>query len=279
MNRPRTWCALLACTAMAASGALHAQARPSVPKTPRIEPRVEKKPVIRPCGTGPECPADARSRAAAMAWANGLDEHGAPLDAGARTRKRAEMESWLRRLAGTFRIEGTYRNHGGKSPVLGTVKCLGVGDGPGVTCVISATWKAPKESVKDPEFDKALYDAMQSLVVFLGIDPDASRIRATLMDYRASRAHGFLIDDGVALSNAIPTSMSLVRHSWSSSFIAIQPGGNLDMKLLVYPTSTQYELAGIRALALGSVPNPWIEFDMQLHREPLVDSDRAGTSP
>lgn len=201
-------------------------------------------------------------------WAKGEDEHGAPLDAGARGRKRAEADSWLRRLAGTFLIEGTYRNRGGKSPVRGTARCIGIGDGPGMSCEIAATWKAPKESVKDPALDQALYDAMQPLVIHFGIDPDTSQVRATLLDYRASKTHGALIGDKLVFDGKAVSDEMLVRYSWLSSVVAIRPDDNVEMKLVVHPTSTQYTVAGLRLLAQGAVQNPGIDFDMQLHRQP-----------
>jgi hypothetical protein len=204
----------------------------------------------------------------ALAWAKGLDEHGDPLDPGARAQKLTEMEDWLRRLAGTFRLEGTYRNHGGSSPVLGTAKCLGLGHGPGLSCLITATWKAPREGYKDPAFDNGLYAAMQPLVLVFGIDPDASQIRATLMEQRALKMRGFLMEDEVALSGELMTMDPLVPFTWDSSLIAIKPAGDVDIKFAVQPTDTRYMLEGLR-LGFGQpVPKQlWIEFDLQLLRE------------
>lgn len=276
MSLSRAWCVLMTCAVMAASSALHAQARAPASKAPRIEPRIEKKKEAIPCGVpGESCLASVRSRAVALSWAKGLDEHGTPLDAGARTRKLAEMDSWLRRLAGTFRIEGTYRNLGGRSQVSGSTTCSFIGAGPGLSCAITAAWKAPKESAKDPEFDKALHDAMQSLVILFGIDPDASQIRATMMDYRALQIRGFLMDDEVALSGeSMETSASipLLPYSWASSLIAVRSNGDVGMKFAVFPTSTRYLMAGMGISRGDYLPNSWIELDMRLHRVPMADT-------
>ncbi len=88
------------------------------------------------------------------------------------------MELWLRRLAGKFRIDGTYENSGGTSKVGGIAECVSIGTGAGVHCVISAKWIAPEESHKNPGSDDVLYKAMKRLVIVYGIDPDALAIRA-----------------------------------------------------------------------------------------------------
>jgi hypothetical protein len=269
MNPLRVWCFLLGGAAVLASGPLHAQARAPVSKAPRIE-----KKEINPCAIRSACPVSPRSRAIALAWESGLDEHGVPLDASARSRKLAESEIWLRRLAGTFRIEGTYTNYGGASPVRGTAKCDGVGEGPGVSCVITATWKPAKESVKDPQFDKDLLEAMQALFLRFGMDPSTSQVRVTLMDFRAVKMRGVLIDDAVAFSGRSGSGGvgAILRYTMASSVVAIEPGGDVAMRLRVQPTSTPYIVGGLRN-SMGRIePTLWHEFDLQLHREPTVNA-------
>lgn len=269
MKPLRAGTVLLTCAAMAMSSALHAQARAPVKKAPPIE-----KQQIKPCTVSTvSCLVGARERAVALTWAKGLDEQGMPLDASARARKSDEMKSWLRRLAGRYRIEGTYTNLGGSSQVLGSAQCLAVGEGPGVSCAITAAWKAPTASVNLPQMDKALYDAMQPLVIHYGIDPDTSRIRATVMDHSATKMQGFLIDDGVAMRwGSLGGSANIVQYSWGSTLVTIKPDGDVNMKFGVAPSSTPYHVAALKRQISRPSTNLEIEFDMQLHREPQVDT-------
>lgn len=205
------------------------------------------------------CVQQARSRIVSLAWMQGLDAHGETLEAGAPARKLAEMEIWLRRLTGKFRIEGKYWNSGGSSSVSGTADCFGIGSGPGASCVISTEWEAPNESSRDPRLDMALHNAMRGLVLLFGIDPGGSQVRATLVDFRAIRTSGFL-DDGVVMLGSNPKlenmfiGKSLVTYTWVSTLVATKPGGDLTMKFLV------------RAADFRTTPYP-ILFDLQLHRE------------
>jgi hypothetical protein len=178
------------------------------------------------------------------------------------------MELWLRRLVGTFRIEGEYTNTGGSNPVRGTANCFGVGNGPGVSCVISAKWQAPKETLKDKSFDNAMYSAVQPLVLLFGMDPGASQVRVTLVDFRAIRMQGFLVDDAVIFdwegSSDIATlypslfGNSLVTYNWVISRVAWRPGGDGVVQLVARDANP---------MARGPV-----EFDLQLRRERSADA-------
>lgn len=263
MKHLRPWYLPLGCVAVLANGA---QPRAPVQKAPHLEPRSLTE-GQDPCDWMP-CFASARSRAVALSWANGTDERGAPLDAIARMRKRTEAENWLRRLEGTFIVYGTYRNRGGKSPVNGTAKCLGIGGGPGFSCTINANWKPAKESYRDPAFDKSLRDAMQSFEFVFGIDPDTSEIRATLIDQRALQVRGLLVDDEVTFSGEQMSLDTIVRYTWDSSFVAIRPGGEVNMKFAVRPTDVGYTTQGLHRSALQPGPNAWMELDLLLRHDP-----------
>lgn len=263
MSHLPMWCLLFTCVATAASGA---QPRAPVQKARPIESRPLTSTPEDACGFF-ACFADARTRSITLAWANGLDEHGAPLDSDARAAKLAEAESLLRRLPGTFRIEGIYRNRGGTSQVGGTARCVGIPNGPGLSCALSAAWKAPKESRRDPVLDKALHEAMQSLVLVLGVDPGTSEVRGTLMEVRGVKVRGLVIDDAVVFSGEMATLDSFVPYTWMSSFLAIRPGGDVEVKFEVHPTEIGYMLAGVQARAHQSRRTTWIGFELQLHRE------------
>lgn len=193
-----------------------------------------------------------------------------------RARKLTEMQVWLRRLGGIYRIEGTYSNTGGSSPIQGAAKCLGVGDGPAAPCVITATWKAPKEAYKDVELDRALYRALQGLVIMLGVDADASRIRTALIDHRAVRMSSFLVD-GVAVFDGETTQLvfpptrdwpstrnPLVPYFWSNLLVAANPGGEVVIKMQV---SFADGINWLGATIMSQRHKNVIEFDLHLHRE------------
>lgn len=291
MSLLRASCVLLSWFALCTSRTLHAQAHSPMPEAPGVQYAPQDWQVMKdmdgsnPCMRrdrfvipasgvnlkwGPAalaiCVGRLRSRVIAQAWATGFDEHGVQLSAAARAKKLAEMELWLRRLPGKFRIDGTYTNSGGSSPASGTANCFGVGDGPGVSCVVAATWKAPKQSLgKNPGFDKALDSAFQPVVLLFGIDPDTLEIRVTLYDFRAVPLRGFLVNGAVILEDRSPPQRLLVAaqlfvgegissatYSWLGTRVAVTSGGGLDMKFL-----------------LGAA-----ELDLQLHREPQVDTAR-----
>jgi hypothetical protein len=96
-------------------------------------------------------------------------------------RKTADMTTWLPRLVGRFRIEGTledpasycYRTLRGQvcitgrpQAVPGMADCIAVGSGPGVNCVLSARWYPPD-----------VVRTMAPGVIQYGLDPNASLIR------------------------------------------------------------------------------------------------------
>jgi hypothetical protein len=224
------------------------------------------------------CVGRIKSSAFASAWASGLDVHGVKLEPDAGARKLAEMELWLRRLTGKFRIVGEYTNDGGNSQILGTANCFAVGSGPGVSCAISAKWKAPKEACKDPQLDTVLNIAVQPLVLLFGIDPVASQLRVTLVDFRAVTMQGFLVDDAVILdmrSRGRLLFNPLVTYHWLDSRVAMKPGGDVDLQLRVMGSD-------IRTTQCPLVPRPpviYVEFDLKLQRETLVDAGVPRISP
>jgi hypothetical protein len=131
----------------------------------------------------------------------------------------AEMNAFLRRLTGRFRIEGTIER---KVPltitireprrttfsiqfvpqiakVAGVVDCTAVGDGAGVNCLISASWPAfdrigeppPFCGVTsrsrlceflDPDYTPAeMLDTMRPAVLMLGLDTDPPQLRGMMV--------------------------------------------------------------------------------------------------
>jgi hypothetical protein len=273
MNYARAWILLLGCTAMLASGALRAQASLPAPRMQIARNMQDATPCPRDDGGTAWhtiCAWQVRSTAVSLAWENGLDLNGVKLDAAARARKVKEMEAWLKRLVGQYRVEGTYLNTGGIGKVTGTATCRHVAGGPGVQCEITAAVKHPSESAKNPQFDAAITDGMRPLIILLGIDSETQQIKAGLMDSRAMETNGRLIDDAVLLTvqGGRPFAVTftpdsrLVWYAWYQSLISLQPGGGLDMKFTILGGAIRLSVAPTR---------PWTEFDLQLHPEAPID--------
>jgi hypothetical protein len=222
------------------------------------------------------CVGRVKSRFVSAAWENGLDERGAPLKPDAGARKLAEMELWLRSLVGKYRIEGEYAVLDGGSQISGTAECFGIGGGAGVSCTISAKWPVAREQRKDKNLDESLGYAMQTMVLLFGIDKVAPRIRVTLMDFRAIRMDGFLVDDAVIfdvksspelplltiLGGGVIGARPIVAYTWYSTRVALKTTGDVAVQFIVMP-------ADIRATR----PK---EFDLKLRREPAVRGATMG---
>lgn len=273
MNYRRAWAVLLTCTAVLASSALRAQTSLPAPRMSIAQNKQDATPCPRDDGGTAWhtiCAWEVRATAVSLAWEKGLDLSGVKLDAAARARKITEMEAWLDRLVGQYRVEGTYLNTGGIGPVAGTANCRHV-VGPGVQCEITATVKHPAEPSKNPPFDQAITDGMRPLIILFGIDPDTQQIKAGLVDSRAMEVTGRLIDDAVLLTvqGGRPFAVTftpdsrLVWYAWYQSLITLQPGGGLDMKFTILGGAIRLSVAPTR---------PWTEFDLQLHRETQVDT-------
>jgi len=67
-------------------------------------------------------------------------EQEANMDEATRALRLQELEAWLRRLPGRYRIKGQVQMFGKSGSVDGIADCSGIGDGPGVDCIINASW-------------------------------------------------------------------------------------------------------------------------------------------
>lgn len=150
------------------------------------------------------CMESVRSDAVALAWSQGRDEHGRLLTTDVRASRLADMEGWLRRLVGKYRIEGHRWNKGANSQVVGTADCFRIGSGPGVSCVISADWKKDRKNGKSENPGKAPIAAIRPQVLLFGLDPGAMEIRVTHVDAVAVELHGSLQDGAVILTETSP---------------------------------------------------------------------------
>lgn len=180
---------LLACVGLLVSDMVHAQARgPS-----RLAPRQVERSAPRPAE-----------------------------EAAARKSKLAEMEAWLGRMVGEYRLEGTVSAHVGstshginlgqarcgtgqcflESRPQGVGVCSSIGSGPGVLCRIDMPWPRffwEQVMTMGPGSGELPFSGpnLQGAMTLYGIDPDNLGIRFLMVDGKSTaiEALGFLEGD------------------------------------------------------------------------------------
>jgi hypothetical protein len=115
------------------------------------------------------------------------------LDPAARARKLAELDGWLRRLVGHYRVNGNvdqalnYNQLRKSSKIRGMADCNAIGAGPGVRCMIDATWQ-PIRLISDPgyggnsDFTYANIFTLHPVIFLFGLDSVAPEIRVLEVD-------------------------------------------------------------------------------------------------
>lgn len=169
MSLVHTHVALLACAAMATSGVLHAQARATAPRELRSNQKLDKQPAV--------------------------------LDEVSRARKIAEMEAWLLRLVGQFRVDGKHDAAVVGRAVHGHANCIAIGDGPGVRCAIgypnSVSVPIPALPISA---DVNSSDEIVLPLMFFGINPGTLEIELVWIRDQVEVRSGSLVGDTVSFS-------------------------------------------------------------------------------
>lgn len=120
-----------------------------------------------------------------------------------REKKRSELEAWLRRLTGSFRVTGAITNTAynrceGRLPgtcfsppvpppvgIKGVADCASVGTGPGVHCLFKVTWDVPR-----PPFVQLIWDPwLDPGTMLIGLDAADLTIRYLQVDYWGIAEH------------------------------------------------------------------------------------------
>jgi len=94
-----------------------------------------------------------------------------------------DMDVWLRRLEGRFRIEGVSYVDGQEQDskvARGMEDCIGIGPGAGMQCVINVLWD--EEWGADGQVAEAGVSSLAPAMIEYGLDPVASRIRSLQVD-------------------------------------------------------------------------------------------------
>lgn len=203
--------------------------------------------------------ADAQSHAAPPAAREKPDpEVEAARKEASRQLKVAELDAWLRRLSGRFIYEGIYDP--GFQPARGEGDCIGVGNGPGVQCVIHVRW---------PEFTGDGILPLAPAMFLYGLDPQAAQIRYLRVTSRsiAEEVRGSVsgsmatFKTGCVAAPVYPPCRRIIRieakpgrrvlHMWDDTELLIDTGRGPDW---VRRTGTMFTLRRTERPGVGSEP-------------------------
>ncbi len=109
----------------------------------------------------------------------------------------ANLKAWLPRLVGRFKIEGVVKAENAEEPssATGKVDCIAIGDGPGVQCVMYATWDEIMVGGFPPTTQTGALSFLGPASILYGVDPNAVSIRIMQLDTDG------LVTDGAAQLN------------------------------------------------------------------------------
>lgn len=222
----------LAFAAVGASAALHAQARGPATRAVRSnEQNVERPPMV--------------------------------VDEAARARRVSEMEAWLGRLVGRFRVDAKLVTIGGSDRIRGTATCSRFGDGQGARCVIQGIHR-----------QKAQRDRGTLPLLYFGINPDALEIQIVVVALeQVSALSGVLEGDTVHFSDNWNVCHKIWTSCWMADEITARPSGEIFVKM-----AEDDWLQGIRAPVLLRSGHS-LELEMNLNREPPGTAQPALTWP
>jgi hypothetical protein len=106
------------------------------------------------------------------------------------------LDVWLRRLVGRFELDGMVQmgptcnaESDNCSAIKGRMDCIAIGNGPGVQCIINATWLIYSAS---NDLDSYLDPAMS----MFGIDPRREEINLLLVNDQSLASGGFGVVKG-----------------------------------------------------------------------------------
>lgn len=101
-----------------------------------------------------------------------------------------ELNAWMRRMEGRFRLGGEVVTSSYKglitTGVSGVADCTAIGGGPGMHCILNATWPVidprptPRGRIQEP-FPSEAMRTFNPAVLVLGVDPKLLEVRAMLV--------------------------------------------------------------------------------------------------
>jgi hypothetical protein len=88
------------------------------------------------------------------------------------------IAAWLTRLVGRFKWEGMI----GDEAVKGSSDCIGIGDGPGVQCILNVTWIDQYKPNPEENVDNVMISYLDPAMELFGLDPLNSAINHLLVN-------------------------------------------------------------------------------------------------
>lgn len=195
----------------------------------------------------------------ALALASEATKRERAADPAARAARMAELDAWLRRLVGRFRMDGDVKRYAGHHAgnkrdgcipragyitddscgyhffrsAHGSGDCVGVGNGPGIHCVFNVPWpRFIHESPiprRPPEEKWLGSGTLDPAVLMFGLDPDSLGIRYMLVGSQsiAIEATGVLEGDTLTFKTRCPNEGGQYNESNCSSkfWIVASPDG------------------------------------------------------
>lgn len=86
------------------------------------------------------------------------------------------IAAWLKRLVGRFKWEGTIGFGPNAEAVTGSSDCIGIGDGPGVQCILNVTWIDQYQLDTESNNDNYMISYLDPAMELFGLDPLNSAI-------------------------------------------------------------------------------------------------------
>jgi hypothetical protein len=254
MNRALAVAALMGCAAFGASGTLHAQARGPVSNESRASTKQAEGP--------------------------------APLmDEAARARKITEMETWLGRLPGLYRVEATrtwrdsFAARDETHEHNGTANCSRIGAGPGVRCIIRLIHLPPvvPPHVKlSPHLTSVTWsNLVRPLpVLYFGINADTLEIQAAMVDLeQVSARSGMLEGNAVSFS---ADRWNICHRGWTVCWtvreVTAAAPEEIFMKIAM---DAMFAGPGKAVTKSGHSQDT----ELHLHREPASQGKKSGSMP
>lgn len=243
---------MLLMVASLVSGVVHAQAR-----GPSAEEILQNGQDIL---SGREVRQAAAQQAREQALQKAEEERQELLDPAVRARRLEELDTWFRRIPGRFRIEGqieslqyvfeaqTYTRVGDK--VTGVADCTGIGEGVGVQCILTATWRTIEINMPafippaPPPPPSEMLRTFSPAVLVLGWNLDPPGIRAQMVNADSlSHTWAGQLKETTATANRLNRSLparniqqlQIIAEPDSEVLTVILHAGAITLTLTMYP--------------------------------------------
>ncbi|MEO8313476.1 MAG: hypothetical protein ABI645_01665 [Pseudomonadota bacterium] len=173
----------------------------------------------------------------------------------------AAIAEWLKRLRGRFKYDGMVQvgdcvmvpsAAGGPPPpptdncqgIKGKSDCVGIGDGPGVQCILNVIWQDIFHvNYEDGTVTEVLVSYLDPAMELYGVDPRNSAVTRMMVDNkgRGENGSGFIKGDTAKFKSRCVS--TVVSQTAEECFRIVRIEAKPDARLLYVWLGTQYEPA------------------------------------